>query len=188
MSFKWKWLLTTFLAQLLLGGIFAGIQYWHMGNLAQAELQKNKESFRLEVVQDLQTASGYSTQALSSIVREIYLKYRPAAVWVQAENDVLFSLGEVPKGMEHVDALMLSSVELPKSSHQLQVLFDEREVYRSRDDMLFHMTSVFLLSAVACSLILLGLSNALLARLEDLRSKAMDSSAPVSCLAPAQDD
>jgi hypothetical protein len=47
MSFKWKWLLTTFLAQLLLGGIFAGIQYWHMGNLAQARAAKEQGKFSL---------------------------------------------------------------------------------------------------------------------------------------------
>lgn len=174
MSFKWKWLLTTFLAQLLLGGIFAGIQYWHMGNLAQGELQKNKESFRSEVVHSSQTSSGYSMQALSSAVRELQLRYKPAAVWVESGSDVLFSMGRVPESRDRVDDYLLSTVELPESAHQLHVMFDEDEVYRSRNDMVFHLAVVFLLSAIACSLILLGLSNALSARLEDLRSKAME--------------
>lgn len=174
MSFKWKWLLTTFLAQLLLGGIFAGIQYWHMGNLAEAELQKNKESFRSEVAHASQMANGYSMQALSSAVRELQLRYKPAAVWVEADNDVLISMGKVPKPMERAGEPLLSTVELPNSAHLLHVMFDEEEVYRSRNDMVFHLAVVFSLSAIACSLILLGLSNALSARLEDLRSKAME--------------
>lgn len=174
MSFKWKWLLATFLAQLLLGGIFTGIQYFHMGNVARADLLKVQEGLRSELGQVNQRDKSYSMDAVSSMVREFHLRYKPTAVWVQAGQQTLFTLGEVPQAPHLFSDPLLSAFELNSPNHQLMVLFDKAEVYRSRNDMVFYLVGVFLLSAVACSMILLGLSNTLSARLEDLRSKAME--------------
>jgi diguanylate cyclase (GGDEF)-like protein len=174
MSFKWKWLLATFLAQLLLGGIFTGIQYFHMGNVARADLLKVQESLASELAQINHPGDRYSINAVSSMVREFYLRYKPKAVWVQAEGETPFTLGEVPNRPYSVSSPLLSKFGLNAPNHELMVLFDEDEVFRSRNDMVFYLLGVFLLSAVACSMILLGLSNTLSARLEDLRSKAME--------------
>lgn len=174
MSFKWKWLLTTFVAQLMLGGIFTTIQFLHMGNVAERELQKTRESFQAELTRANMASDTYSINAVSSIVRDFYTRYKPTAVWINADNRTVYTLGQVPKSSEDVDPALVSSFTLPTQGHRLMVLFDEQEVYRSRDEMVFYLVGVFLLSAIACALILLGLSNTLSARLEDLRTKAME--------------
>ena len=174
MSFKWKWLLTTFVAQLMLGGIFTGIQYTHMGNVAETELQRTRDSFQAELTQAHRPGSTYSMDVVSSMVRDFYTRYKPTAVWIDSEDGVLYTLGEVPKSTDQVPPPLLSTISLPTPSHQLIILFDHHDVYRSRNDMVFYLTGVFLLSAIACSMILFGLSNTLSARLEDLRSKAME--------------
>ncbi|MCR2745806.1 GGDEF domain-containing protein [Limnobacter parvus] len=174
MSFKWKWLLATFLAQLLLGGIFTGIQFFHMGSVAQADLLKVRESLASELAQVNPPQKAYSMDAVSSMVREFHLRYKPTAVWVQSGSETLFTLGQVPPLPQPLSTPLLTSFSLNIPNHQLMVLFDEAEVYRSRNDMVFYLAGVFLLSAIACSMILLGLSNTLSARLEDLRSKAME--------------
>lgn len=174
MSFKWKWLLTTFLAQLLLGGIFTGTQFFHMGDVARADLLKTQESLASEVAQFNRANKSDSMDSLSSIVRELHLRHKPVAVWVQSGDNMLYSLGKVPEPDKFVGNYLLSTLSLEPSGKQLQVLFDEHEVYRSRDEMVFYLLGVFLLSAVACAMILYGLSNTLSARLEDLRSKAME--------------
>jgi diguanylate cyclase (GGDEF)-like protein len=174
MSFKWKWLITTFLAQLMLGGIFTGIQFFHMGQVAEAELQRTKESFRSELAQINRSGNTYSMNAVSSTVRGFYIRYNPAAVWINSEDGVLYTLGEVPDSAASLPVQLLSSISLPTPGHQLMILFDYEEVYRSRDEMVIYLVGVFILSAIACSMILFGLSNTLSARLEDLRNKAME--------------
>jgi diguanylate cyclase (GGDEF)-like protein len=174
MSFKWKWLLTTFVAQLLLGGIFTGIQYVHMGKLAEQDLFRVQESFQSELTKAHLASHGHALNGLSSTVRDFYSRYKPAAVWVSKGNELVYAMGDVPDELTVPAAPLLSIFDLPASGQQLKVLFDENEVYRSRNDMLFYLAGVFLLSALACSMILLGLSNTLSARLEDLRSKAME--------------
>ncbi|MBU0784662.1 MAG: diguanylate cyclase [Gammaproteobacteria bacterium] len=174
MSFKWKWLLTTFVAQLMLGGIFTGIQYTHMANVAETELQRTRESFQAELTQAHRSGSTYSMNAVSSMVRDFYTRYKPTAVWIDSGDGVLYTLGEVPKSTEQLPPPLLSTIALPTLGHQLIILFDQHEVYRSRDEMVFYLVGVFLLSAIACSMILYGLGNTLSARLEDLRSKAME--------------
>ncbi|MFN7505269.1 MAG: diguanylate cyclase domain-containing protein [Limnobacter sp.] len=174
MSFKWKWLLTTFVAQLLLGGIFAAIQFTHMSKLAEKDLLLIQESFQAELTKAHLVKNSDSLNTLSSMVRDFYLRHKPTAVWVNEGSELTFAMGDVPKDRVMSDNPMLIIFDLPKAGRQLQVLFDDREVYRSRNDMLFYMVGVFMLSALACSMILLGLSNTLSARLEDLRSKAME--------------
>ena len=174
MSFKWKWLLTTFLAQLLLGGVFTGTQYFHMGEVARADLLKVQESMASELTQFNRADKAYSKDSVSSMVRGFYLRHKPIAVWVQSEGSVLFPLGEVPEAADLTGNPLLSVLSLSLPDKQLMVLFDEDEVYRSRNEMLFYLSGVFLLSAIACAIILFALSNTLSARLEDLRSKAME--------------
>ncbi|WP_341709235.1 diguanylate cyclase domain-containing protein [Limnobacter sp.] len=174
MSFKWKWLLTTFVAQLLLGGIFTTIQFIHMGKLAEQDLLRIQESFQSELTKAHLTNNSHSLNALSSIVRDFYLRHKPAAVWVNEGSEMPYAMGDVPDDLTEAASPLLSIFDLPNTGQQLKVLFDENEVYRSRNDMLFYLAGVFLLSALACSMILLGLSNTLSARLEDLRSKAME--------------
>ncbi|WP_394673007.1 diguanylate cyclase domain-containing protein [Limnobacter sp.] len=174
MSFKWKWLLTTFVAQLLLGGIFTSIQYTHMGNLAERDLHRIQESFQAELFQAHLANQNHSLSTLSSVVRDFYFRYKPAAVWVNVDGQLTDAMGDVPENLSMSEPAMLASFELPSAGQQLMILFDEDEVYRSRNDMLFYLAGVFLLSALACSMILLGLSNTLSARLEDLRTKAME--------------
>lgn len=174
MSFKWKWLLTTFVAQLLLGGIFTTIQYIHMSKLAEQDLLRIQESFQSELTKAHLANNSHSLNVLSSIVRDFYSRHKPAAVWVNEGSEVTYAMGDVPDDLTPAATPLLSIFDLPNSGQQLKVLFDENEVYRSRNDMLFYLVGVFLLSALACSMILLGLSNTLSARLEDLRSKAME--------------
>lgn len=174
MSFKWKWLISTFLAQLLLGGIFTGIQFVHMGNVAEHELERTREGFQSELTQSHRTNNTYSISAVSSMVRDFYTRHKPAAVWIHSEEGILYTLGEVPDTTASLPVPLLSSISLPTPGHQLMILFDPEEVYRSRDDMVIYLVGVFLLSAVACSMILLGLSTTLSERLEDLRNKAME--------------
>lgn len=174
MSFKWKWLLTTFVAQLMLGGIFTTIQYLHMGKVAERELLITQESFQAELTRTNMISDTYSQSAVSSLVRDFYTRYKPTAVWIRSENSVVYTLGEVPQSTEDLPAAMLAAFVLPNPGHQLMVLFDEQQVYRSRDEMVFYLVGVFLLSAIACAMILLGLSNTLSARLEDLRGKAIE--------------
>jgi len=174
MSFKWKWLLTTFVAQLLLGGIFTTIQYIHMGKLAEQDLLRIQESFQSELTKAHLANNSHSLNALSSIVRDFYSRHKPAAVWVNEGSEMAYAMGDVPDDLTPAATPLLSIFDLPNTGQQLKVLFDENEVYRGRNDMLFYLAGVFLLSALACSMILLGLSNTLSARLEDLRSKAME--------------
>ena len=84
MSFKWKWLLTTFVAQLLLGGIFTTIQYIHMSKLAEQDLLRIQESFKSELTKAHLANNSHSLNVLSSIVRDFYSRHKPAAVWVNA--------------------------------------------------------------------------------------------------------
>ncbi|HEX4856584.1 MAG TPA: diguanylate cyclase [Limnobacter sp.] len=166
--------MTTFVAQLLLGAIFTGIQYLHMGQVARSELQKASESFQAELYR-LETASQmYSMNTLSSVVRDFYTRYKPVAVWVDAGERVIYTLGEVPQLPAEFEDGLLAEFSLPTPQQQLKVLFDAHEVYRSRDDMVSYLAGIFLLSAVACTIILLGLSNTLSRRLEDLRAKAIE--------------
>lgn len=174
MSFKWKWLLTTFAAQLMLGGIFVSIQYLHMGNVANKALQQTRESFQAELTRANLIGNTYSMNTVSSIVRDFYTRYKPVAVWITADNQLPLTLGQVPKALRDEDIALVSEFTLPTAGHTLSVMFDRTEVYRSRDEMVFYLVGVFLLSAIACAMILLGLSNTLSARLEDLRSKAME--------------
>jgi diguanylate cyclase (GGDEF)-like protein len=174
MSFKWKWLLATFVAQLLLGSIFTTIQYTHMGNLAERDLRRIQESFQTELFQAQLTNQTYSLDTLSSMVRDFYSRYKPSAVWINVDDKLAYAMGEVPENLSVHPAVLLSTFNLSAAGQQLKILFDEDEVYRDRNDMLFYLVGVFLLSALACSMILLGLSNTLSARLEDLRSKAME--------------
>lgn len=174
MSFKWKWLLTTFLAQLLLGSIFTAIQFFHMGNVAEAQLDQVRSGFQAELNRLEVGRQTYSMNTLSSVIRDFYSRYKPVSVWVHADGQQVYTLGDITELPEHVENGLLSTFSLPTPGHHLSVLFDSREVFRSRNDMVSYLAGIFLLGAVGCAIILLGLSNTLSRRLEDLRSKAME--------------
>lgn len=174
MSFKWKWLITTFVAQLVLGGIFTTIQFWHMTGLADRELQRVRETFQSEYMRSHLAGGPASKEAITSVVRDFYSRYKPLAVWVSSNGKPVHSIGMLPDELPAADSPLLLSFSLPATGQMFTVLFDEEEVYRSRNDMFFYLAGIFLLGATACCLILLGLSNALSARLEDLRNKAME--------------
>jgi diguanylate cyclase (GGDEF)-like protein len=174
MSFKWKWLLTTLLAQLMLGSIFAAIQYVHMGKLADQSLLSTSEVFKAELMQARISGGLKSKDKLSSLVRDFYSRYKPAGIWVQADSKMIYSIGDVPESLSDLNPTLFFTFDLPFPKHELMVLFDPDQVYQSRDEMVFYLVSVFFLSTVGCAMILYGLSNALSARLEHLRTKAME--------------
>jgi diguanylate cyclase (GGDEF)-like protein len=174
MSFKWKWLLATFLTQLLLGGIFAGIQYAHMSQVAHNELQVTQDRLYSKLQDTKGVGDTYSMDRLSSVVREFNVLHKPLAVWVLAENESIFKFGEVPKQESLENSKLLVSLDLPTPGHQLMVLFDKDEVYRDRNDLVIYLVGIFMLSAFACCIILFGLSRSLSARLEHLRRKAVE--------------
>ena len=174
MSFKWKWLISTFLAQVFLGGIFAAIQYKHMGDVAETELERTQQSFQAVLMQAQQPGETYSMNMVSSMMRDFYTRHNPIAVWIGSEDGILQTLGQVPDATAPLPQSLLAKIPLPTPGHQLMVLFDAKEVYRSRDEMVIYLVGVFFLSAIACCMILLGLSTTLSARLENLRTKAME--------------
>jgi diguanylate cyclase (GGDEF)-like protein len=177
MSFIWKWLITTFLAQVFMGLIFAGIQYVHLTQVALNSLEQVDFEFSQELAKVQTARGGYSRELLVSAVREFYSHQRPLSVWVQAPQGRLYEFGDlgaegITRELMNID--LLRSFSLPTKDHILWVQYDPNEVFRSRDEMVVFVLGIFLLSAVACALILLSLSKALSARLDDLRMKALD--------------
>lgn len=115
MSFKWKWLLTTFVAQLLLGGIFTTIQYIHMGKLAEQDLLRIQESFQSELTKAHLANNSHSLNALSSIVRDFYSRHKPAAVWVNEGSEMAYAMGDVPDDLTPAATPLLSIFDLPNT-------------------------------------------------------------------------
>lgn len=177
MSFKWKWLLTTFLAQVCLGVVFAAIQFVHMSRVAIEDLAVPKFELEQELVRLHSTAPREVQNTLMSIARNFHSRYRPLGIWVEDEGRRTLTYGEMFAGghtaQVQVPADLRVSFDLPRSKQRLYVVFNPEEVYAQRNDMVEFVMGIFALSSVACSLILLGLSRALSARLEDLRQKAM---------------
>ncbi|HEX4916371.1 MAG TPA: diguanylate cyclase [Limnobacter sp.] len=174
MSFKWKWLITTFIAQVLLGGIFTAIQYVHMTRLAQDGVDSMAQSIEPELVRLFPRGAVEDIPALSALIRDLYTRYSAHAVWVHGQEGVLVSLGGRSSEQDLAYPNLNMSLPMPGGRMSLGMQLDAATVYSNRDDMVFYLGGVFLLSAFACALILMGLSNTLLARLEDLRSKAAE--------------
>ncbi|WP_370260651.1 diguanylate cyclase domain-containing protein [Limnobacter sp.] len=172
MSFKWKWLLTTFMAQVLLGGIFTGIQYVHMSRYAQTEIVRMEQALQAELVRAFPKGGAEVPAQLNSLIRDLYTRYAAQAVWAHHGGETVASLGRPLEQTSRLHPALNLEMPLPGSAVVLALQLDPDHVYRARDDMVFYLAGVFLLSAVACALILMGLSNTLLARLEDLRVKA----------------
>lgn len=160
-----------------MGVIFAGIQYVHMSKVALDGLEQVDFEFA-QAVAKVQTGQNlYSRELLNSAVRDFYSRYRPQAVWVQTQKGRLYEFGDLgtegpARQTTRVD--LLRSFALPAQGHILWVQYDPSEVFRSRDEMVVFVLGVFFLSAIACALILLSLSKALSARLEDLRMRALE--------------
>lgn len=174
MSFKWKWLITTFVAQLVLGIVFISIQYVQLGKLAEQNLLNIGDVLQSELVNTQYPNNTYSIESVAAIAKKFNTKHKPLAIWISANGKSVLSIGNKPSNLPDLDSPLLASFKLPIDEHKLMVLFDKNEVYNSRHEMLFYLIGVFVISAVAFSMILFVLSNALSARLEDLRSKAME--------------
>ncbi|HEX4879231.1 MAG TPA: diguanylate cyclase [Limnobacter sp.] len=174
MSFKWKWLITTFFAQVLLGGIFAAIQYVHMTRLAQDDVSKIAHALQPEIMRQFPKGVSAQHPALPTLVRDLYTRHAAQAVWIERDGQAVSNLGGRDPAIESRHPALTVTLPMPESELVLGLQLDPDNVYRNRNDMVFYLLGVFLLSAVACALILLGLSNTLLARLEDLRIKASE--------------
>ncbi|HEX4842094.1 MAG TPA: diguanylate cyclase [Limnobacter sp.] len=172
MSFKWKWLITTFLAQVLLGGILAAIQYVHMTRLAHQEVEKITQAVQTELIRQFPTGGDTHLPELSGLIRELYTTHSAHAVWIQRGSQTIVSLGTRSPAQDAAYPMLSISMPMPGGHLDLGLQLDAGAIYSNRDDMAFYLVGVFLLSAFACALVLMGLSNTLLARLEDLRAKA----------------
>ncbi|HEY1059343.1 MAG TPA: diguanylate cyclase [Limnobacter sp.] len=177
MSFKWKWLLTTFVAQLFMGALFASIQYMHLSKVALQDVDRFNFELRQELNRVQNGRNSYSRDALTSVVRNFHSKHRPAGVWIEYQGKRLFEFGDLfqtANPVPQAESALQEAFSLPTPGHVLWVRYDPDEVYRARNDMVVFVLGVFALSAVACGLMLLSLSRALSARLEDLRVKALE--------------
>jgi len=169
MSFRWKWLLMTFFAQLLLGGIFTSIQYYHLSEDGQRQITLQHDVLAAEL-------GGLSLLQAQNEVDEIRRKvggffnqYRPLGMRVSLNHVEVFQFGEMPP---QLDLLMFRTIEPRATDWMVEVAFDPEQIYADRNDAAFFLAGVFLLSAVSCSFILLALSGNMSSRLETLRFKA----------------
>ena len=169
MSFRWKWLLMTFLAQLLLGGIFTSIQYYHLSEDGQRQITLEHDVLiaelgALPLLQPLDGGSGIQRK-----VTGFFNHYGPLFMRVHVEGSEVFKLGEMPS---QPDPLMTKRIQPEGANWAVEVVFNPDLIYADRNDAVFFLAGVFLLGAISCSFILLALSGTLSARLETLRLKA----------------
>ena len=180
MSFKWKWLITTFIAQLLIGSIFASIQFKHMTNEAMKDVDDSTANIQLELGRAVASLKDNSPKSWQVIARQLYTRYSAKTVWVTESGKIEYVVRDKDKSKEtedystlSPDPALLRSFTVPNSKRGITIQFDKDYVYQSRNDMAIYLVGVFGLSAFACAMILLGLGNALSSRLEQLRVKAI---------------
>ncbi len=159
----------TFFAQLLLGGIFTSIQYYHLSEDGQRQitLEHDVLAAGLSAVSLLQPQN--EAAEMRRKVTGFFNQHRPLGVRVYLEGNDVFQLGEMPA---EIDPLMARVIQPQGTGWRVEVVFNPALIYADRNDAVFFLAGVFLLSAVSCSFILLALSGTLSARLETLRLKA----------------
>lgn len=175
MSFKWKWLITTFMTQILFGLLFCAIQFYHMTHNARIQLENNFESIRLNVSGAQGKSRDTALDALKFTAREAFLKHELAAITVLDKNIPVYSLGQRSTDSSafsmNIDFDRLFPVA--GSDWVVYAAFKPSVVFEQRNNLILYLISVFLLSSVACSAVLLSLGNALSNRLDQLRHKAI---------------
>lgn len=184
MSLKWKWLLTAFLTQLFVGGVFISIHYHHLGEVADVGLLNSFEQIEQDVKnRTLIKSGGPSDKFLQNLGRQIYQQYAPTAIAINdgklevvrmgGERDFSQLKNATPGTLMSAKGLFVKTFQFDSQRYQFWVVMDKSEVYHERDRSVLFVAQVLLLSAVASSLMLLGLSHTLTSRLFRLRDKAM---------------
>lgn len=184
MSLKWKWLLTAFLTQLFVGGVFISIHFHHLGQVADDRLSVLFEQIEQDVKNRAMIRGGTPTDKfLQSLGRQIYLQYSPAAIVINDGRQELVRMGGErntgniksmkPGTMLSAPGIFVKTFRFDNQRFQFWVVMDKSDVYNERDRSVLFVAQVLLLSAVASSLMLLGLSHTLSSRLFRLRDKAI---------------
>jgi diguanylate cyclase (GGDEF)-like protein len=184
MSLKWKWLLTAFLTQLFVGGVFITIHYHHLGEVADERLMKLFQQIEQDVKNRVLIRGAIPVDKfLQNIGRQIYLQYAPSAIAINDGKREIVSMGGErnlnqlkntnPEALMSVKGLFVKTFQFDIQGFQFWTVMDKAEVYHERDRSVLFVAQVLLLSAVASSLMLLGLSHTLTSRLFRLRDKAM---------------
>lgn len=184
MSLKWKWLLTAFLTQLFVGGVFISIHYHHLTQVADERLQLLFDQIEQDVKnRTLIRAGTPMDKFLHQFGRQIYQQYAPAAILISngtqdairigAERDLSSFKNIKPGSLASTPGFFLKTFRLEGQRLQFWVVIDKSDVYEDRGRSVLFVAQVLLLSAVASSLMLLGLSHTLSARLSRLRDKAI---------------
>lgn len=184
MSLKWKWLLTAFLTQLFVGGVFISIHFHHLGQVADDRLQVLFNQIEQDVKNRTAIRGGAAVDKfLQNLARQIYLQYAPAAIAINegsqevarigGERDAGLFKSMKPGTMLSTSGMFVKTFRFDNQRYQFWVVIDKSDVYNERDRSVLFVAQVLLLSAVASSLMLLGLSHTLSSRLFRLRDKAI---------------
>lgn len=184
MSLKWKWLLTAFLTQLFVGGVFIFIHYHHLTQVADERLHLLFEQIEQDVKnRTLIRAGSPMDKFLYQLGRQVYQQYAPAAILIGngtqeairigAERDLTPFKNIKPGALVSTQGFVVKTFRLEAQRLQFWVVMDKADIYEDRGRSVLFVAQVLLLSAVASSLMLLGLSHTLSSRLSRLRDKAI---------------
>ncbi len=175
MSFKWKWIVTTFLTQIFFGLIFTGIQFQHMTAAAIEAMHGNVATMQLELGNLLSKSKSKREDVIRQYLQAVMLKQDLVyAALLSSSGKPMVTLGEFtePRPSSLVSSSLVNSFATPGGGERIELEFDSDDVFGERDHFIIFLVGSFALSAFACSLVLLGLGNALTARLTELRLKA----------------
>lgn len=175
MSFKWKWIVTTFLTQIFFGLVFSAIQFQHMTETAIEGMHGAVAGMQVELGDAVSKAGKNPDETIRQFLRASMLKQDLAfAALYSHDNKPLLAMGDAisPRLNQPGSDALVNSFTLAGGDKRIEVEFDPDVIFAKRNHFVFFLVGAFVLSAFACGLVLLGLGNALTARLTELRLKA----------------